>query len=321
MSKRRPTDPIAWEANYQYSSDFDDKTIAREILTYRLNPDVDYQDKILAKIPDNSEPFICELYKYPVLTRHGERMLFLKMNCAKHKASKLRARGGRIRDIDRYHKIAVETRNLIAEHNLRLVASLAKKITIPTMTFNDLVSNGNMSLFNAIDKFDVNRKNDTGNTNKFSTYATWAINNGLYSDRKKILARQLPVINDDVSSFLTIIAKSEEEELRRDDSDDAEMLLKRMTDRAIITQREEDILRDRFGINDAMLSLGELGEIHGITKERVRQIQCRAIEKLRDALEVTVKKRSKRSKRGVNQVDAFTKTNNKTNFRGVAISK
>src|SRR5262249_55205631 len=99
-----------------------------------------------------------------------------KFNYLKYKALKLReqldplhARGSQMDEIERLYDQAVVVKNQIVRANLRLVVSIAKRHVGPTDNFFELVSDGNMSLIRAAEKFDYARGN------KFSTYASWAI--------------------------------------------------------------------------------------------------------------------------------------------------
>lgn len=292
MTRQLAKTPELWEEDYQYSPDFEDNTKMSEIMTYRLDPAADFEGKAV-KPPSDVPPYLAELFRFPVLTRHGERMLFLKMNYAKYMATKLRKAGCGIpeEEITYYVSIARTTRNKIAEHNLRLVVHLAKKAMIPTMTFDEIISNGNISLLRAIDKFDANRKNQTGGTNKFSTYATWAITKNLWRDRENINTKSLPILDADISDYGIPDPRTQETTVS-DDSDDADLLLKKMHNRDILTEREEEILLDRWGVGrDDELTLAQIGDKMGITKERVRQIQIKAVAKVRGALEVTMARR------------------------------
>ena len=110
------------------------------------------------------------------MTRKQEAHLFRKMNYLKYKASRLRAKldperpkSSLMDQIERIYDEAVATKNQIIRANLRLVVSIAKRHVGPAENFFELVSDGNMSLMRAVEKFDYARGN------KFSTYASWAI--------------------------------------------------------------------------------------------------------------------------------------------------
>ena len=102
--------------------------------------------------------------------------MFRKYNFLKYKAAKLREeldpaqpKSSLMDEIEELHQQAVAMKNEIARANLRLVVSIAKRHVTPDQNFFELVSDGNMSLLRAIEKFDFARGN------KFSTYASWAI--------------------------------------------------------------------------------------------------------------------------------------------------
>ena len=122
--------------------------------------------------------------------------LFRKMNYLKYRASKLRerldparARAADLDEIERLQEEALAVKNQIIRANLRLVVSIAKKHVGPRNNFFELVSDGNMSLIRAVEKFDFARGN------KFSTYATWAIMRNFF--------RSIPEENQRRDRFVT----------------------------------------------------------------------------------------------------------------------
>ena len=105
----------------------------------------------------------------PLLTREQEVWLFRKFNYLKHKAAKLRTQidpekpSSRLMDqIDALYEEIVALKNRLVRSNLRLVVSIAKRRVSPGDTFFDLVSDGNMSLIRAVEKFDYARGNKIG---------------------------------------------------------------------------------------------------------------------------------------------------------------
>ena len=129
-----------------------------------------------AKRPSGLPPYLASLYEMPLLTREQEAHLFRRYNYLKYKASKLRStldadrpKSTVMDEIEALYDRIVETKNEIARANLRLVVSIAKRHVSPDQNFFELVSDGNVSLLRAVEKFDFARGN------KFSTYATWAI--------------------------------------------------------------------------------------------------------------------------------------------------
>src|SRR5581483_6443053 len=128
---------------------------------------------------------LAPLYEVPLLHKDQEQHLFRKMNFLKYKAARLRDRidpcRARIQDIDRVEALldqADEIKGILINCNMRLVVSIAKRHSAQSDNFFELLSDGNVSLIRAVEKFDYSRGN------KFSTYASWAI--------MKNVARSIP---------------------------------------------------------------------------------------------------------------------------------
>jgi RNA polymerase primary sigma factor/RNA polymerase sigma factor len=235
-----------------------------------------------ARLPSGLPPYLASLYEVPLLTREQEVYLFRKFNYLKFKASKLRneldpatARSNLMDEIERLYDQAVAVKNQIVRANLRLVVSIAKRHVGPTDNFFELVSDGNMSLIRAAEKFDYSRGN------KFSTYASWAI--------MKNFARTIPDehrrhdrFRTGTSEMFGATADGRSDQLGQESAQSQRehqigKILERLDD------REQKIIMRRFGLDHAQepLTLKEVGEEMGVTKERVRQLEARALAKLR----------------------------------------
>lgn len=232
--------------------------------------------------PPGLPPYLAQLYSIPLLTKDEESYYFRKMNYLKFKAARLRdqldvtrAKSRVMDEIENCIDEAVEVKNVLIRSNLRLVVSIAKKHVKPSGNFFEMVSDGNISLIRAIEKFDFSRGF------KFSTYATWAI--------MKNYARSIPAENTQHDRYRTgsdafFMASADQ----RSDQFEQEMVNHRQHEAIVrilnrLDERERNIIMYRFGLNQDSepQTLEELGGRFGVTKERIRQLEARALGKLR----------------------------------------
>ncbi|MCP4194690.1 MAG: sigma-70 family RNA polymerase sigma factor [Planctomycetaceae bacterium] len=235
-----------------------------------------------ARAPSGLPPYLASLYDVPLLNREQEGHLFRKLNFLKFKAAGLRdsidlvnAKSTVMDEIERLYDQAVEVKNQIVQANLRLVVSIAKRHVTQSEEFFGLVSDGNMSLIRAAEKFDYARGN------KFSTYASWAI--------MKNFARTIPQEFKQRDRFRTssdeMFVSTEDFRKGLYEQESAQQLRENQVDQILssLDDREQKIIISRFGLDhkNEPQTLKEVGAQMGVTKERIRQIEARALTKLR----------------------------------------
>jgi len=237
-----------------------------------------------ARPPAGLPPYLAALYEVPLLTREQEYHLFRQFNYLKFKASKLRdaidparARSHDLDQVDQLYEDAVKIKNRLVQANLRLVVSIAKRHLGSNDDFFALVSDGNMSLIRAVEKFDFARGN------KFSTYASWSI--------MKNYARSIPDEFKHRDRFRTspdeVFAAVPDERGDEFGQEHAHEQRKAQLREILskLDERKRQIIMARFGLaaETEPLTLQQVGEQFGVTKERVRQIEARTLQELRKA--------------------------------------
>ena len=238
------------------------------------------------RIPEGLPPYLARLYDVPLLTPEQELHLFRKLNYLKYKASVLRnslnvdhPSSLAMRQVEQYYDEAVETKNEIVSANLRLVVSIAKRHIGAKNNLFELISDGNISLIRAVEKFDYTRGN------RFSTYATWAIMRNFartIPDEQRYHERFLSTDSDIFE--MAVDERSDvffEERVQHERENQVNRFLSELDD------REQKIIVSRFGLGrtEQPQTLREVGDEMGVTKERIRQIENRALAKLRKAAE------------------------------------
>lgn len=226
-----------------------------------------------------------------LLNAQQEKAIFLQFNYARFRAAQLQAA---LKDhwSDRdaqsllfWHGEAKRLRDRIIEFNLALVLAMARHVAAAKLDFTEMLSEGNMALMRAVDKFDV------GRNFKFSTYACRAILKCFSRMSVKGARRR--------STFPVSFDEAMDQPARDTAGDRGEMAeftaqLRQVmrSNSAALTDLEQQVIRQRFPMEDDRTidppTLNEIGRMVGYSKERVRQIQNQALAKIRQTLESRV---------------------------------
>ena len=229
-----------------------------------------------------------DTYDAPVrkaLGREAEAQLFLKYNYARYQLAQLqeqqlkRPSVKRAVEMTQWHDQVQRVREELAAANLSLVIAMAKRTRIPNVEFPELISEGNVALLRAIEKFDVSRGF------KFSTYACRAILKGYNR-----MAGKTGRYNSRFGVTFDPELEQTDYDLHRDDMardelvEDVREVFAR--NRAALTEIEQTVLRERFGLDGRGegKTLAEVSRIVDLSNERVRQVQNRALAKLKNIL-------------------------------------
>ena len=286
---------------------------SERVLRTEEEPELSDEDLIgstSAKVNDPVRMYLKEIGVVPLLTNEEEKELALAVEAGD-----------------------IEAKQRLAEANLRLVVSIAKRYVGRGMQFLDLIQEGNMGLMKAVDKFDYSKGF------KFSTYATWWIRqaitraiadqartiripvhmvetiNKLVREQRNLLqelgqdptpeqiAERMDMTPDKVREILKIAQEPVSLETPIGEEDDSHLgdfiedevienpvdyttriVLREQLDEVLdtLTDREENVLRLRFGLDDGkMRTLEDVGKVFNVTRERIRQIEAKALRKLR----------------------------------------
>jgi len=217
-----------------------------------------------------------------------ERVMFLRFNYSKMRLGRLQRRikkegltKERALQFLEWHRRFEHFREYLVRTNLALVLAMAKRTRLGDVDFAEIVSEGNMALIRSVDKFNIERGF------KFSTYACRAILKAFSRTSLKHSRHRtrFPV------EFEPDMEKSDWIDKKRDVvEEDCIDELKQIVDRnlAELSDTEQTVIRRRFNweqTEENPLTLEDVGKIIGVTKERVRQIQNKALAKIRKLME------------------------------------
>jgi RNA polymerase sigma factor (sigma-70 family) len=258
------------QVDYVDSEEFLDENSIRQILSESL-------DKLLKTDSEG---------KSVLLNRQQERILFRRYNCLKYlyvakrtRVNMTRPGSGFMNELENHLQEAERIKQFIIESNMPLVISIVSKHLATGAVMADLISEGNLLLMKAVEKFDYIRGY------RFSTFAAWVINTGF---ARKIPAEagrpDRPGSTDvaDLQLDMRLGGLVDIESVERAHYSLEEVI------RNNLTEREQYIVRHHFALDGNIRSkpksLRQIGEELGLTAERIRQIELKALQKLRHSL-------------------------------------
>ena len=227
---------------------------------------------------------LARLCESKLLTPEEEKTVFNRMNYLRYRAEMLRSKCVQgdcwnIRRVKALLDAADWYRDWIVKSNMRLVISIVKKFVNPQNGFDDLLSDGIVALIRAVDKFDV------GLGFRFSTYATQVLRRNTYRsvmEKQKDRQRNLGSIHD---SGLDVSDDQKESSMSEHRWHELRARLSLMLNH--LDRREKFIIRARFSLGGhrRIQTLQRLADKLGVSKERIRQLEKRALDKLRGMTE------------------------------------
>lgn len=284
--KRRAANLLRQEVEFIPNEEFLKAGAEKEILVPEPLLEKLAVDEDFAKLTRGMQPSLARFCECPLLTAEQERNFFRRLNflryrinCLRSKLNEKRPSRTAVERIEALIDEAERVRDYIIRANLRLVISIVRKHIGSQMTFDELLSEGCLSLSQAADKFDYSRGF------RFSTYAYRAVSRKLYraiSDRFRLDSR----FATGVDSAMFSSVEDESRTLSQDGRNEfMRQLLAQFLDK--LDRREQLIIRSRYalGAHRCVRTFQNLGDRLGISKERARQLEQRAVSKLRDMAE------------------------------------
>ncbi len=286
-NKRRAEKAVQTELSFIPNAEFAKTRLSVRAIRSQMQPLLDSETLELhaasKNISGHHAAHLVRMCSTPLLTAGEERELFRLMNYSKFRGnasrSELNPRRPNLRklqEFEEFSELASQLRNHIVNANVRLVVSIVKKFADAKNNFDELFSEGVFSLMRAADKFDFARGY------RFSTYATCAIRRELahFVDRQ---SKQRKRFNSGISESMQ---SSIEPEMPAGlhPAIHSELFVRLNGLLSELDGREQLILLARYGFDseEGKRTFQNLGDELGVCKERVRQLEARALRKLRE---------------------------------------
>jgi RNA polymerase sigma factor (sigma-70 family) len=263
------------------------EAIAKAQATVSAGINAKSTDPYVARIPRDLPAFLADIFRQPVMPLELELDAFRRMNYLKFLAAKNRqsldanaATSDQLTHIDSLLEQANELKNAIIQANLRVVVHVARKHQRPGRPLMELVSDGTIWLMRAIERFDFAR-----NT-RFTTYAGYVIMKNFARGRSE----QLTLLDGTMLTGQEEIITSLNDHAAQPIAEQIDQHNLKIDLRQVIQDlpsREKELLSQHYGLDESQpaLSLSQIGDKMGLTKTRVRQLEARALRRLRLLME------------------------------------
>ena len=288
INQRRATALMARRIRFVRSPEFEDPQLRQGILSEALELRQGMSSHGFESFEIQGEQLLPEylqiLKDTPVLKGDLEIKLFRRYNCLKYMAYETRARislsrvsSGLLKQAEAYLTEAEEIERLIIEANLRLVVSIASRHSFRGTGFAELVSKGNYALIKAVQEFDYSLGFRFGKRASLSIAKEYAKVSGKSTELSKTRAESIGNIQRRLRDTADIAA------IERTRHGLTQMI------RSELDQREQYVILHHFGliglgVKKETKTLKQIGDRLGLTKERIRQIELKALQKLRQCL-------------------------------------
>jgi len=291
INQQRAKMLLAKKIEFVPSSEFLDENAKQKILAKPLGSEKPLPAKTIEPLELAGKSLLPEylqaLRNTPVLNREREIELFRRYNYLKYLTSvtkesirHMRVHSRWLNDIENYLGEAEKIKKMIIEANLRLVVSIARKHAGGEANFQDLVSKGNFALIKTVEEFDYTRGIRFGKTASLNIAKEYA----------KVSGKSTELTREKAGSLANI-----QRYLKPAESDFAAIERARHSFVQVIRneldQREQYIIINHFGLVGTLIrknkkTLQQIGQDLGLTKERVRQLELSALQKLRNSLSI-----------------------------------
>jgi RNA polymerase sigma factor (sigma-70 family) len=251
-------------------------------------------DVYMARVPRDLPAYLQEVFRQPVMPHELETDAFRRFHYLRYKAARRQewmnvheATAGQVDEIESLLAQANEIKNLLVQANLRVAVHVARKHQRPDRPLAELISDATIWLMRAVEKFDFARGGrGGGGSSRFSTYASYAIMKNFARDRAEQLTRRDSHLVTGQHELLNAVG-AREGETSGEHLDAAGLHSDLRSVIEELSHRERELLARHYGLEEGMpaMSLAEIGDKMGITKARVRQLEERALRKLRHLLE------------------------------------